>query len=353
MARPHRPIEDPAVRHLQIEEVFRFASTAAAFAFFGALLTLGVLIETGDVGRGSVWFLGATGVALFRVIVIIGYRRRDPASDPEPWARLMIAANLLAGIQWGLLGTILFPADHGYRELFTIMVITCFVGGSLTTYSALPGAHPALAIPATVPTAIYLFFVQGGVHALAGTAALFFCAAIVYYSLKLTRHMKERFALQVAYEDLLKVTGGQNERLALENRELAHRAAVRAVSMGSARDQAERLFAQFLRSPLPMIECDAAAHVVSCNPAAERLLGEREEDVQGRPLAEHLASTGRAKFEAKGSDAFFGAGEASTHEVEVLAHGVRVARCVASFTRFPAPEGASAGFGVVFAAPPR
>jgi PAS domain S-box-containing protein len=343
---------DPAVRKLQIDEVFRFAGLAAGFSYFGALLTLGVLIDTGDIGRGSVWFLGATGVTLLRVIIVIGYRRRDPTGDPNAWGQLLIAANVLAGIQWGLLGTVLFPVGHGYRELFTIMVITCFVGGSLAAYAALPWCHQALSLPATIPTAIYLFFIQDGLHVYAGVTGLFFCFAIVYYALKLTRHFEDRFRLQVAYEDLLKVTGGVAEQLALENRELQHRAAVRGASMESAREQAERLFAHFLRSPLPMLECDAHAKVVSCNPAAERLLGERESEMQGRPLAEHIASTGRNKFDT-GLDAYFPSGDSSTQEVEILAHGVRVARCVASFTRLPAPEGLHPGFGVVFAAPPR
>jgi len=343
---------DPAVRALQIDEVFRFAGTAAGFSWFGALLVLGVLVETGDVGRGSVWFVGATGVTVLRIMIVIGYQRRDPATSPEPWANLVIAANLLAGIQWGVLGTLLFPLDHGYRELFTIMVITCFIGGSLTAYSAIPWAHPALTIPATVPTGIYLFFVQDGVHAYAGVAAIFFCIAIYYYSVRLTRHLEERFALEVAYRDLLRLSGGMNERLELENRELAHRAAVRGASMESAREQAERLFAHFLRSPLPMLECDAAARVVACNPAAERMLGEREHDMRGRALAEHVAATGRTNFDGLAQD-YFAGGDASTQEVDILAHGVRVGRAIASFTRLPAPEGGSGGFGVVFAAPPR
>jgi PAS domain-containing protein len=343
---------DPAVRALQVEEVFRFADTAAGFSFFGALLTLGVLADTGDIGRGSVWFVGACGVTLLRIMIVIGYQRRNPTESVEPYAKLIIAANLLAGIQWGVLGTLLFPLDHGYRELYTIMVITCFVGGSLTAYSAVAWAHPALSIPATIPTAVYLFFVQDGSHFYAGLGALFFCFAIYYYSVKLTRHLEARFALQVAYEDLLRVTGGVNKKLEIENRELSHRAAVRAASIESARQQAERLFAQFLRSPLPMLECDSYANVVSCNPAAERLLGEREREMQGRPLSEHIVSIGHSKLD-NGATGLFTSGDASTHEVDILAHGVRVGRCTATFTRFPAPEGGQPGFGVVFAAPPR
>ena len=86
------------LRALQVEEIYRLAPTAAAYSYFGALLTLGVLIDIGDIGRGALWFLWATGVTFFRSICIVAYRRRAPGSDPEPWARLVILANFLAGV---------------------------------------------------------------------------------------------------------------------------------------------------------------------------------------------------------------------------------------------------------------
>src|SRR6187397_1513722 len=99
---------EPRLRALQVEELYRFAGTAAGFSYFGALLTFGVLIDIGDISRGAVWFLWATAVTVFRFATVVA-RRRSPASDPEPWARLVIAANLLAGIQWGALGVLLYP----------------------------------------------------------------------------------------------------------------------------------------------------------------------------------------------------------------------------------------------------
>src|SRR5688500_18630436 len=100
---------EPRLRALQVEELYRFAGTAAGFSYFGALLTLGVLVDIGDIARGSVWFLWATAVTVFRFTTLLGYRRREPGSDPQAWGRLVIAGNLLAGIQWGVLGTLLFP----------------------------------------------------------------------------------------------------------------------------------------------------------------------------------------------------------------------------------------------------
>ncbi len=332
---------DPRLRALQVDELYHFAPTAAAFSYLGALLTLGVLIETGDIGRGAVWFLWATGVTVFRFMALVAYRRRAPGSDPDAWARLVVAANLLAGIQWGMLGALLFPEQSGYRQLFTIMVITCFVGGSLPAYASVKGAHEALAVPATLPTAFNLFFVQQGIHWFAGLTALFFCFAIVYYARKLNRHIEDRFRLQIERDDLLGLTALLNEKLERENRELAHRAAVRGISVESARDRAGRLETLFEHSPLPQLECDGAGKVITVNLAAERLLGKRHEDLAGKPFASLLAGPYAA------TKAFAGAREPISIEVEVIGMGAEAIACTASFTPLTAREGRDPGFGVI------
>src|SRR5258708_2888624 len=283
---------EPRLRALEVEEIYRFAPTATAFSFFGAILVLGVLIENNDIGRGAVWFLWATAVTFFRSLCIVSYRRRNPESDPVAWGRLVIAANLLAGVQWGVLGTLLFPESAGYLQLFTLMVIICFVAGSVTAYAALRGAHEALSIPATIPSTIYIFFFQSGAHPFAGAMALFFCFAIVFYAGKLHRQLEQAFRLQIERDDLLTLTAMLNEKLQRENQELAHRVAVRGATAESARYRAERLEALFERSPLPQLECDAAGRIIMGNPTAERLFGLRHEELAGRSLATLIAIPG-------------------------------------------------------------
>ena len=335
------PWPDPRLRALQVEELYGFAPAATAFSYFGALLTLGVLIEVNDIGRGAVWFVWATAVTFFRSACIVAYRRRSIDSDPEAWGRLMIAANFLAGVQWGVLGTLLFPDGSTYLQLFTLMVIICFIAGSITAYAAVRGAHEAMSIPATVPTSIYLFFVHSGVHWYAGVMALFFCFAIVHYARKLNRHLEAGFKLQIERDDLLTLTGMLNQKLERENRELAHRMAVRGVSAESARERAGRLEALFERSALPQLECDAGGKVLVCNPAAERLFGLRLEEMTGRPLTTFL------KIPADEVTTLADAPRAEVFHVEAHARDGMDIGCTASFTPLPATEGRRPGFSVV------
>jgi PAS domain S-box-containing protein len=331
----------PFVLELQVQEIFRHAPTATAFSYFGSLLTLGVLIQTGDMTRGTAWFLWATIVTAMRVFAIVAYRRRSAGSEAESWAKLMIACNFLAGLQWGALGTLLWVDTPVHRQLFTMMVITCFIGGSLPAYCAVRGAHEALSIPATIPTGIYLFFVQDGLHWFAGVTALFFCFAIVFYARKLNAEIEERLKLQLERHSLLELTGLLNEKLAQENRDLAHRAAMRSMSVEAARERAGRLETLFENSLLPQFECDAGGRIVTCNLAAERLFGQSHELLVGRPFASLLAG---AYAESK---ALAGVRDPAIVELEITTPGGDAVPCTASFTPIPERPGRNAGYGVV------
>ena len=329
---------DPRLRALQVDELYRHAPAAAGFSYFVALVTLGVLIETGDMARGVVWFLWATGVTVFRFVTVVLYRRRAPEGDAAVWGRLIIAANVLSGIQWAVLGTVLFQPPV-YRELFITLVITCFIGGSLVAYTPLAWAHEALSVTAGVPFAIMLLVTQGGAHLFVGVTALFFCFTIVYYARVQTRHIVESFRLQLERDELLSLTALLNEKLSTENRELAHRAAVRGVSVESAREIADRLAALFEGSPLPQLECDAAGLILTCNPAAQRFFGESRDALVGRPLGWLLAP-------AHADVAAEAARRAMTVEVQVRVPGGERVSCLASFTPLPQAQGRHAGFGL-------
>jgi len=334
---PGGPWPDPRLRALQVDELFRFAPAAAGFSYFVALLTLGVLIQSGDMARGVVWFLWATAVTVFRFFTVILYRRREPDSNAVLWGRLVTATNFLAGLQWAVLGTLLF-AGPVWRELFIVLVIACFVGGSLVAYAPLKGAHEALSLTAGVPLAVNLLVRDAG-HVWVGVTALFFCFTIVYYARKHNRHIEEAFRLQLERDELVSLTAVLNEKLAIENRELAHRAAVRGVSVENAREIADRLAALFEGSPLPQLECDAAGNIVTCNPAAERLFGERREALAGRPLQWLL-------MPAHAGAALEGARRAMTVEVEIRGRDREPVPCVASFTPLPQVDGRHPGFGL-------
>jgi PAS domain S-box-containing protein len=332
---------EPRLLELQVAEVYGLAPAAAGFSYFGALLTLGVLVEIGQAVGGAIWFLFASAVTLLRAFLIISYRRRIPGSDTRRFATGMLVANALAGVQWGVLGTVLFPAGPVYAQLFVLMVIICFVAGSVTAYSGVRGAHEALSVPATFPTSLYVFFLHDDVHWYAGIAALFFCFAIVHYARRLHEHLAASYRLQMERDDLVALTSTLNERLEGENSALAHRAAVRRVSAEAARDEAARLLALFEHSPLAQMEVDGTGYVVTSNSAAQRLFGRSRSQLAGMPLA--VLFSGSNGHETPMLDGI----SARSVDVKVRAADGSVTACTASLTPLPAARGQRPGFGIV------
>ena len=180
------------VETLQVAELYRNMPVGAGSALLGTFLCVLVLAE-GGLGEKHVAWLGyGIVVAILRLGLCWAYRAGAMALDSRDWGRLAVLGNFLAGIQWGLLGTWLFPDEPGPLQNFAIMVITCYVGGSITAYAPVRWAHPALSIPATVPSTVHIFFFESGPHPLSGFMAFFFVGMVLFYAFRETEAVAQR-----------------------------------------------------------------------------------------------------------------------------------------------------------------
>ncbi|MCY7389496.1 MAG: PAS domain-containing protein [Burkholderiales bacterium] len=273
----------------QVNELFVFAPAAVAFSFIGSIVTVVVFYDTGELQKGLFWFLFATLVMFFRAVVAFGYRQQaKPVARPEDWARLMIVGNIFAGIQWGLLGTVLFPAEHNYRELFTVLVLTSYVAGSITAFSPVKWAHLAMAIPASLPSAIYIFWMRDGMNWLGGGMALFFIFCVLFFSYKQHEIVACRLKVELENEELLARSLETSSSLSVSNNELKTRTEIEQRAKLEAKARADQLGAHVSRTLLPIAECDRNLNVIEWNAAAEATLGYRHKDVRGQHLTSLL-----------------------------------------------------------------
>lgn len=188
------------VEALQVAVFYRSVPVAAASALFGVLLCFAFFASDGLRTAHIAWLAYGVAVALFRLYLGRAHGQGGGlwgSLEPRDWARLAVFANFLAGVQWGLLGTALFPEEPGFRQSFAVMVVTCYVGGSITAYAPIRWAHPALSLPAILPSTAYIFFVESGPHWVAGAMAFFFCGMVLYYALRESDMVAERLRADV------------------------------------------------------------------------------------------------------------------------------------------------------------
>jgi PAS domain S-box-containing protein len=273
----------------QVDELFLFVPSAIAFSFVGSLAMLVAFIDTGETFKGLAWFSFALVVLFVRGVTGFAYRQTmKPVADPAFWGRMMLIGNLLAGIQWGVLGTLCYPDAHNYRELLTVLVITSFVAGSITAFSAVKWVHLALAIPASVPPAIYIFFMRDGGNWLGGGMAAFFVCCVLFFSYKQYHIVAARLIVELDNEELLARSLEQNKTLVHSNTELRLITVNEQQARQEVSSRARLLGAHMARTLLPVAECDGRGNIVAWNAAAEATLGYRSKEVIGQSLTDLL-----------------------------------------------------------------
>ncbi|MBL8518600.1 MAG: PAS domain-containing protein [Betaproteobacteria bacterium] len=274
---------DKKLAESQVDELYRFIPFTTLVPFLGAGLTLGVLMETGAGRAALIWFLLFTAATAYRGLLWF-MRGRVHDIEPATWGQLVIIGNLAAGCLWGALGSVFISTGDSYREIFIIMVICCFVGGSVTSYAPLKWAHAALALPAVIPPLLYLGLVRDNFHSYGVLMGIVFVAAITGVALQQHSRIKDRLRLIIQNEELLARLGAANAELLRENSNLAHRAAVRLSSARKAQGRADMLSRHFENTPLAMLECDRRLRLLAWNDAAEKLLGRALQSLLGEPL---------------------------------------------------------------------
>lgn len=283
------PNFDRRLLEKQVDELFHFVPSAILFSLIGAIATLVVFVDTGNKLHGMMWFAFAVVVMFIRGATALSYgQQQKPVPNPRFWANMMIASNVLAGVQWGLIGTVFFPETPSYRELFSVLVITSYVAGSITAFASVKWVHLAFAVPAAVPPAIYVFFMRDGSNWIGGSMALFFVFCVLYFGFKQHALVETRLALELESETLLHDTLKTNKTLHNANSELQLVTTVERRARSAATDRAALLKDHVDRTLLPVIECDRDFKIVAQNNAAETLLGYRFRELSGQFLSDML-----------------------------------------------------------------
>ncbi len=315
----------------QTAELYRLMPASTAFSYVGASLTFLMLASTGDLQRGAYWFAFASSIMLFRVLAMMEYRHHtnDRGNSPTTWKWLAIFMNFLAGVKWGLLGTVLFVEAPLYRVMFTAIVIVGYVGGSIVSYAPVRFAHAALALPATLPPTIYLFFFGGEANLIAGVAALFMVVALIVTAEAQYRLVRARLLFEIENDVRVRAAEAENNTLGVDLRKLEHRAEVIRRSQIEARRRADTLSHHMQNTLLPVIECDERGRIVEWNDAAVAAFGYQLRDLSELGLDKLVVTpTGKKAW----ADAFASALEGKVPTaIEVSVLKIGGARAAATF----------------------
>ena len=188
---------DDTIRSEQLKLVFAQAPLAIVISPMAATtLAIGIW-QVADHGAVIAWVALIASMALFRLALVIAFKRRPNALAIRVWERLFAYSFILAGLCWGIGGWLLLPEEFAYRAMIFFFLIG-MASAAVAVYSvhvwAVMLTILALVLPATLD-----FALQDSLpERLMAIAAILFMI-VAYRSLRITNHFVQR-SFSLSYE---------------------------------------------------------------------------------------------------------------------------------------------------------
>ena len=181
---------DDTIRSEQLKLVFAQAPLAIIISPMAATtLAIGIW-QVADHRSAIVWVLVIASIALFRIGVVVAFKRQQSALAMRVWKRLFAYSFILAGLCWGVGGWLLLPEEFAYRAMIFFFLIG-MASAAVAVYSlhvwAVMLTILALVLPATLDFALQDSMPE---RLMAVAAVLFMIVA--YRSLRITNHFVQR-----------------------------------------------------------------------------------------------------------------------------------------------------------------
>jgi PAS domain S-box-containing protein len=239
--------------------------------------------------------LGWVGTMTLMVVVRIEMRRRywsfeRTPSEQEIWGLRFTIGSLCAGLLWGFAGGVLMP-DSLLHQVVILFVIGGMAAGASASIACYMPAYFAYLIPSLVPAVIRLGSFGGEEHLAMIAMLVMFIAGLTLVARNVNRSLTQAFRLRFENTQLyLLVSRAQaalvrsNEELIRSNERLESRVQARTDELRASQAQ---LFEIVNESPDAIVVFDESGHVVSANPAAERISGRAASELIGK----HFSAT--------------------------------------------------------------
>lgn len=165
-----------AIRAILVSQIYDRAPIGLITTFVNSLILVTVLWGWIRPAVLLVWLMATLLLTLFRWIGVQRFHHRDPegAADYRHWENAYLLGFGLSGCLWGLAGWILFPVGSAVHQMFLALILCGMVGGTFSTFAALPLAFPVFGIPALTPIFFRFLSFPDQIHlAMAALTAIF------------------------------------------------------------------------------------------------------------------------------------------------------------------------------------
>lgn len=184
--------------------VYREAPIATVASFFCATVILIGLYNQSVRSEVIGWYVFVIVVTLFRTLLIALYHRQEqPERFRVFWKTSFIVGALIAGITWGLTGSMLFPVVSSFQQTLIILILAGVTAGAVPILSGIVWASIAFLVASLFPLIITLLNFRNDISLLFDMTVLAFLMYLIVLSVKTHQILKLSIGLQFEKNNLL------------------------------------------------------------------------------------------------------------------------------------------------------
>lgn len=240
------------------------------------------------------WYGYILAVTAGRYALVRSYRRPSARARPiGVWLGRFTAGAALAGIGWGLEGTLLFPHQSPAHQTLVFILLAGITAGGMPFLSPVPRVYMVFLLPALLPLVLWLFWQGETAFVALGMMALLFSAVLVTTALRIGRNIAE--SLRLRYEntelvDTLTTSKGELERT---NARLTAEVAERQRAEGELRNSHQFLEKVMDSATNAIFVLDPQGRLTRFNRALKQIAGCNEGQLLGQPFPTLLSPKSR------------------------------------------------------------
>ncbi len=142
----------------QVKLLYAQANPGIVASVINASILVAVLHQVVPQSWLFAWFAAILLVTAGRYLLVRHFNAvATAASDPRRWANRYTLGAGLAGLCWGVAGTLLFPTDSVVHQMLLMLVLAGMSAGAMPFLSAVPGTYLAFLVPILVPLSAWLY----------------------------------------------------------------------------------------------------------------------------------------------------------------------------------------------------
>jgi signal transduction histidine kinase/ActR/RegA family two-component response regulator len=243
--RVNRDSSSEQILSAQIRLLYANANLGVVVNILAATVLAG--LQWGLVAKPVVagWWLYITLVSVMRYATARRYWHASPSpTDIGKWRTVFTVGAGLTGAGWGAAGILLYPAAHLTNQVFLVFVLGGMMLGASSMLAPRPEAFLSFLIPAGLAPAVRLFVQGDETHLAMGLLAVVFTLATLITTRRTYRMVDSSLRLQLENRELVEDLRTANQETAALNQALELRVQERTAELHKSTDQLRAEIAQ-------------------------------------------------------------------------------------------------------------